>query len=102
MNAISLEPLLQKLCQGDMDAARQVFVAYEPYLRQFVRRQLPQRLQAKFDSIDIVQSVWADLLNGYRAAAWQFPDVQRFQAFLVQATRNRFYDRFRKHRVAFE
>ena len=102
MNPISVEPLLQKLCQGDMDAAKQVFVAYEPFLRQFVRRQLPPRLRAKFDSIDIVQSVWADLLEGYRGGEWQFPDAPRFQAFLVQATRNRFYDRFRKHRMSLE
>jgi RNA polymerase sigma factor (sigma-70 family) len=63
---------------------------------------LPPRLQAKFDSLDIVQSVWADLLEGYRAGAWHFADVQRFQAFLVQVTRNRFNDKFRKHRIAFE
>jgi RNA polymerase sigma factor (sigma-70 family) len=102
MNPESLEPLLENLCQGDMAAAKQVFLACESYLRKVVRRQLPTRLQAKFDSVDIVQSVWADLLAGYRAGAWHFADVQRFQAFLVQVTRNRFNDKFRKHRIAFE
>jgi RNA polymerase sigma-70 factor (ECF subfamily) len=101
MNPESLEPLLEKLCQGDMAVAKKVFLAYEPYLRKVIRRQLPQRLRSKFDSVDIVQSVWADLLSGYRAGEWQFPDVRRLQAFLVQVTRNRFIDRFRKHRVAF-
>jgi RNA polymerase sigma factor (sigma-70 family) len=102
MNPEALEPLLEKLCQGDMAVAKEVFLAYEPYLREYVRRQLPQRMQAKFDSIDIVQSVWADLLDGYRAGAWHFPDAQRFEAFLVRATRNRFYDRYRQHRAATE
>jgi RNA polymerase sigma factor (sigma-70 family) len=102
MNPESLEPLLQNLCQGDMAAAKQVFLACEAHLRKVVRRQLPKRLQAKFDSVDIVQSVWADLLDGYRPGAWHFADVQRFQAFLVQVTRNRFNDKFRKHRIAFE
>src|SRR5262245_34175809 len=102
MDADSLEPLLEKLCQGDMAAAKQVFLAYEPYLRKVVRRQLPAGLQSKFDSVDIVQSVWADLLTGYRDGAWEFPDVKRFQAFLIQVTRNRFNDRFRKYRIAFE
>jgi RNA polymerase sigma factor (sigma-70 family) len=97
-----LEPLLAKLCQGDMAVAKQVFLACEPYLRRMVRRQLPPRLQAKFDSVDIVQSVWADLFQGYRAGAWQFADAKRLQAFLVQVTRNRFNDKFRKHRIAFE
>src|SRR5262245_16047133 len=102
MDADSLEPLLEKLCHGDMAAAKQVFLAYEPYLRKVVRRQLPAGMQSKFDSIDIVQSVWAYLLTGYRDGAWEFPDIKRFQAFLVQVTRNRFNDRFRKHRIAFE
>src|SRR5205085_2792080 len=102
MSPEALEPLLENLCQGDMAAAQQVFLACQAYLRKVVRRQLPARLQAKFDSIDVVQSVWADLLDGYRAGAWHFADAQRFQAFLVQVTRNRFNDKFRKHRLAFE
>ncbi len=102
MDPEALEPLLDNLCQGDMTAAKQVFVACEAYLRKVVRRQLPSRLQAKFDSVDVVQSVWADLLHGYRSGAWQFADAKRLQAFLIQVTRNRFIDKFRKHRTAFE
>jgi RNA polymerase sigma-70 factor (ECF subfamily) len=102
MNPDSVEPILEQLGQGDMAAARQVFLDYEPVLRQVVRRQLPQGLRAKFDSIDIVQSVWAHLLEGHRTGAWQFSDARRFQAFLVQVTRNRFIDSYRKHRTAYE
>ena len=102
MNLDSLEPLLEKLCQGDMAVAKEVFLAYEPYLRRVVRRQLPTRLRAKFDSGDIVQSVWVQLLRGYKTGAWHFADVRRLQAFLVRVTCNRFNDRFRKHRLAFE
>jgi RNA polymerase sigma factor (sigma-70 family) len=100
MNSQSVEPLLEQLFQGDPDEARQVLLAYEPYLRRVVRRQLPQRLRAKFDSMDIVQSVWVDLLRGYRSGQWHFSDATRFRAFLVAVTRNRFIDRLRKHRVA--
>jgi RNA polymerase sigma-70 factor (ECF subfamily) len=102
MNADSLEPLLERLCRGDMVGAERLFREYEPYLRQFVRRQLSQRLRAKFDSVDIVQSVWADVLHGYRSGVWHFPDEQHFQAFLVQVTRNRFISTFRKNRLASE
>jgi len=102
MDPEALEPLLRNLNQGDMSAAKQVFLACETHLRKMVRRQLPTRLQSKFDSVDIVQSVWVDLLQGYRAGAWYFADVRRLQAFLVLVTRNRFNDKFRKHRVAFE
>jgi RNA polymerase sigma-70 factor (ECF subfamily) len=98
----SLELLLEKLCQGDAAAAEQVFRVYEPYLRMVVRRQLSPGLRAKFDSLDVVQSVWADVLDGFRAAGWRFRDAAHLKAFLVKATRNRFIDRFRQHRQALE
>jgi RNA polymerase sigma-70 factor (ECF subfamily) len=101
MNSDSLEPLLERLCQGDMSGARRLFLAYEPYLRRFVRRLLSKRLRIKFDSTDIVQSVWADVLRGHRAGGWHFPDLQSFQAFLVRVARNRFLATVRRHRHDF-
>jgi RNA polymerase sigma-70 factor (ECF subfamily) len=100
MSAESLSALLEQLGKGDEAAAERVFRAYEPYLRLVVRRMLPAKLHAKFDSIDVVQSVWADLLDGFRAADWQFKDVQHLRAFLVKATRYRFLDRVRQHQRA--
>ena len=72
MSSDPLDVVLDKLCSGDAAAAEHVFLAYEPYLRLVVRRQLPDRLRLKFDSVDIVQSVWADLLRGFRQAGWRF------------------------------
>jgi RNA polymerase sigma factor (sigma-70 family) len=95
-----LDALLEKLCQGDATAAEQVFRTYEPYLRMVVRRQLPTRLRTKFDSADIVQSVWADVLRGFREAGWRFSNTAALRAFLVKVTRNRFVDRARQQRVA--
>lgn len=97
-----LDALLAKLHQGDEAAAEQVFLAYEPYLRMVVRRQLTSGLRTKFDSIDIVQSVWVDLLKGFREAGWRFGSADQLRAFLVKATRNRFIDRLRQHRLALE
>ena len=96
----SLDILLDKLCSGDEEAVRQAFLTYEPYLRIVVRRQLKGRCRAKFDSMDIVQSVWADLLDGFRTGGWHFPDADHLRAFLVKATRNRFLNRLRQHRRA--
>jgi len=96
----ALEDLLDKLCQGDAAAAERVFQLYEPYLRLVVRRQLSADLRAKFDSIDVVQSVWADVVTGFREAGWRFTDASHLRAFLVKATRNRFIDRLRQHRKA--
>jgi RNA polymerase sigma-70 factor (ECF subfamily) len=94
--------LLEQLSSGDREAAEQVFVAYEPYLRMVVRRYLPGRLRARFDSIDVVQSVWVQVLRGLRASRWHFADTARLQAFLVKVTRRLLTSRFRHHHTALE
>jgi RNA polymerase sigma-70 factor (ECF subfamily) len=100
MSEVSLADLLESLSRGDPDAAEECFRAYEPYLRQVVRRLLGPDLRTKFDSVDIVQSVWADLLVGFRTSAWSFQDAAHLKAFLVTATRHRFLNRARRHRKA--
>ena len=100
MKTASLDELLKLLCCGDAVAAETAFLEYEPYLRAVVRRLLPQRLRPKFDSVDIVQSAWSDLLTGFRDAGWQFADAHQLRAFLVKVTRNRFIDRYRQHERA--
>jgi RNA polymerase sigma-70 factor (ECF subfamily) len=97
MNDHSLQTLLDQLAQGDSRVVEQFVHTYEPYLRMVVRRQLRGRLRAKFDSLDIVQSVWADLLEGFRDKRWSFIDTNHFRAFLVRAVRNRFVDRLRQN-----
>ena len=100
MNVDSLEALLEQLNGGDADAAEQVFRTYEPYLRKVVRRMLPAHLRPKFDSIDVVQSVWGDVFAAFRAGGMRFSSVPQLRAFLVRATRNRFIDRVRQHQTA--
>jgi RNA polymerase sigma-70 factor (ECF subfamily) len=95
-----LDHLLAQLCSGDLAAAGQVFLAFEPYLRKAVRRQFPAPLRAKFDSADILQSVWADVLRGFREAGWRFLDADHLRGFLFVATRNRLIDRVRQHEKA--
>jgi RNA polymerase sigma factor (sigma-70 family) len=102
MKAQPLEALLEKLCSGDTVAAECAFQAYEPYLRKVVRRHLPPHVRAKFDSSDIVQSVWVSVLSGFRNAGWRFVDTSHLRAFLVEATRNRFIDRVRQHQTALD
>src|SRR5262249_30642150 len=97
-----LPELLEKLCRGDDAAAEQVFRTYEPYLRKVVRRLLPAHMRAKFDSIDVVQSTWADLVRGFRTADWHFTSPQQLRVFLIRATRNRFIDRVRRHHTPLE
>jgi RNA polymerase sigma factor (sigma-70 family) len=97
-----LDMLLEKLTSGDDAAAEHVFRSYEPYLRMVVRRHLSPELRSKFDSIDVVQSVWVHLLRGFREADRHFTDLNHLRAFLVQLTRHRLIDRLRHLRPALE
>jgi RNA polymerase sigma-70 factor (ECF subfamily) len=97
-----LGALLEGLQTGDLEAVEQAFLAYEPYLRMAVRRQMPRQVQAKFDSGDIVQSVWAGLLQGFRNDRWHFASTAQLRAFLLTVTRNRLSDRLRQHHRALE
>ena len=89
MTVDPLDELIERLNKGDMSAAERAFAAYEPYLRMAVRRRLSGPLRTKLDSMDIVQSVWADVVAGLGAASWRFADKSHFRAFLVKVARNR-------------
>jgi RNA polymerase sigma factor (sigma-70 family) len=100
MSTGHIEQLLAALSSGDPVAAEEVFGTYEPYLRMLVRRELSGPLRRKFDSTDVVQSVWAELVEGVKSRDWRFSDAAHLQAFLIRLTRHRFIDLCRKHRQA--
>lgn len=87
------DTLIEELNRGDEAAAERAFRQFEPFLRRLVRRRLPAEARSRFDSCDIVQSVWAGLLVGLRDARWRFPDAARLRAFLARAALCRLYDR---------
>jgi RNA polymerase sigma-70 factor (ECF subfamily) len=102
MSQEHLDELIEKLNGGDVAAAERAFLAYEPYLRMAIRRQLTGPLRSKLDTMDIVQSVWADVLGGFRDAGWRFTDRSHLRAFLMKVARNRLIDRRRQHHRALE
>jgi RNA polymerase sigma-70 factor (ECF subfamily) len=102
MCAASPDVLLEKLCSGDDAAAQQAFLAYEPYLRMMVRRRLSPRVRTKFDSADVLQSVWVNLLQGFHKGRWHFDDAPHLRAFLIKVTRNLFLNRLRRHKNALQ
>ncbi len=102
------DPCLNELSEGlDGTAAataEEIFRAYEPYLRMVVRRQMTPRLRTRFDSRDVVQSVWSETLLRARDGQRQFrlPDPPRLRAFLVRLVLNRFIDFYRRHRTSLD
>ena len=102
MTTPSLDDLLDRLRHGDADAAEQFVAEYEPFVREVVRRGLPDRLRAKFDSADVVQSVWVRVLPALRDGAWTIADRSCLRALLATIARRRLVSRYRHHRAAVE
>jgi RNA polymerase sigma-70 factor (ECF subfamily) len=97
MSAEHLDRLVAGLNSGDLATSEQLVRSYEPYLRILVRRELRPGLRTKFDSSDVLQSIWAELLTGIKERGWHFADPAHLQAFLIRLTKNRFIDLCRKH-----
>lgn len=94
-----LEALLGRMRAGDSEATEQVLLTHEPLLRRLVRRHLSRRLRAKFDSLDVVQSVWARVLAQCRRGACRIDNRTHLRNYLVRLTRNSLTDRLRHFRV---
>jgi RNA polymerase sigma-70 factor (ECF subfamily) len=99
MSVTSLDELLQSLSDRDPHAVEKVFLNVAPGLRALVRRRISGALRTKFDSEDVVLSVWTDLLDGFREGRWHFNSAAQLRAFLMTATRRRLIDRVRQHRA---
>jgi RNA polymerase sigma factor (sigma-70 family) len=97
ITADPLDALLERLARGETDAAQEIFLTFGPVLRVMVRRWLTPRLRSKFDSMDVVQSVWTDVLKGYREAGWRFNDREHLRAYLAKVTYYHFINNCRRN-----
>src|SRR5437588_9879137 len=97
MSTAELDTLLEKLAKGESAAAERVFRDFEPFLRAMVRRRLTPPLRTKFDSMDVVQSVWADILAELREGERQFRDQAHLRALLANVTYHHFVNKSRRH-----
>jgi RNA polymerase sigma factor (sigma-70 family) len=97
MPADPVDDLLDQLARGDAAAAEGLFAAYAPYLRALVRRQLSDQLRAKFDSTDVVQSVWVQVIRRLGREGWDVEDEARLRALLATIARRRLLTRARRH-----
>jgi RNA polymerase sigma-70 factor (ECF subfamily) len=92
------DALLEQLWQGNSEVLGELFAAYESYLRAIVRSQLSNRLRSKFDSVDVVQSVWVQLLRRMEQDGCRVNDGNHLRALLVTIARRRLLTRARQCR----
>lgn len=77
-------------------AAEALFQAYTPYLRAIVRRNLSDRLRGQFDSSDVVQSVWVQVVKQLGRDGWRVPDEDRLRGLLATIARRRLISKVRR------
>jgi RNA polymerase sigma factor (sigma-70 family) len=92
--------LFERLNNREVEAVEKAFLAYEPHLRTVIRRQIPQNLRAKFDTVDVLQSVWASVLQGLRQGDLRFANESHLRSFLIRLALFRFIDLCRQHRLS--
>ena len=97
-----IDDLLARWNLGDAAAAEEAILACEAYVRMVVRRRLSGRARTKFDSMDIVQSVWAGVIRELHQAGLRFPDADRLRGYLAKAAYHRLIDHLRQHRTALD
>jgi RNA polymerase sigma factor (sigma-70 family) len=90
------DTLVDRLGRGDVDAVAAMFDVYAPYLRAIVRCRMADRLQAKFDSADVVQSVWVQVLRQIGRPGWDVTDERQLRALLATIARRRLLTRIRR------
>ncbi len=91
-----LAGFLQRIADGDDEAARELLIRYEPEVRLVVRRQLPRLLRSRFDSLDFLQSVWGSFFRKVRREPAEFEDSRHLVAFLARAAKNKVIDEYRR------
>ncbi len=87
--------LMQRVLQGDEDAAWELLDEYGPHVIEVVRRVLTSRMRTKADSTDFAQSVWASFFaNPSTAERFDRPDA--LMAYLAQVARNKVSEEYRR------
>ncbi|HEY2787309.1 MAG TPA: sigma-70 family RNA polymerase sigma factor [Fimbriiglobus sp.] len=90
------DDLLDRVNRGETEAAEALFRAYTPYLRAIVRRHLSDRLRPQFDSIDVVQSVWVQVVRQLGKDGWKVDSESQLRGLLATIARRRLVSRVRR------
>lgn len=87
--------LMQRVCAGSDEAARELVDRYGQHILRVVRRGLNRQLRAKFDSVDFVQAVWMSFFED-RSQLEGFEQPEQLAAYLGTLARNKVVQEFRR------
>jgi RNA polymerase sigma-70 factor (ECF subfamily) len=82
MTAAEIESVLARLAEGDVTAAGGLYTAYAVFVRTVVRRRLTAHLRAQYDSADVAQSVWAQVVRRI-GSGWRIRSEPELRALLA-------------------
>ena len=89
----SLDDLVSRAQQGEVAARDDLLQRHLPSLRAFIRLQLGHGVRSRETSLDLVQSVCREALEGFEAFEYRGPDS--FRNWLLKSAQNKIRDRGR-------
>ena len=97
----TFEQLIQRVRQGDDDAARDLVHRYEPEVRRFIHFRLTTPSLRRFvDSLDICQSVMANFFVYLDKGELELDNPEQLRRLLITMARNKLHDHARKMKAA--
>ena len=91
----SLEELVTKAGQGDAEAIEELYKIYETRMVSLVHFRLGNTLHGLMDSVDLVQSVWKDILTGLDR--FEYKGSESFYSWLKTCLVNKIQNKRRFH-----
>ena len=100
MSEIPFAELIQRVRQGDEDAATELVRRYEPAIRRAVRFRLTDaRLGSVLESVDICQSVMGSFFMRAASGQYEIDSPEQLQKLLVAMAKNKLAFQARKERA---
>jgi RNA polymerase sigma factor (sigma-70 family) len=99
--ALDFATLIQRVKAGDEAAATELVRQYEPEIRRHIRFRLTDPEIRRFlDSMDICQSVMAQLFRNLATGRWEMEDSRQLRKLLKLMVANKILDHGRKQRTS--
>ena len=87
--------LIERIQGGSLEAAWDLTERYSLHIRRVVRRLLDARLRSQYESVDLVQSVWASFFR-HPAAIAGCQTSEDFSRRLIAIARNKVFDKYNR------